>query len=156
MAASGTRISSFMGHKQIKATMSSSASRQALNQQFQASMRDVLGNLKAFIDELDAVSPAILVEALEPTLGKAIEYCPIDTGDLRKSAYLEARRFRGRSEVEIGFGRGGHPHYAVFVHEMPIPRQPPTRSQFLRAAVDEDYYTILNSIPRMIREWAGT
>lgn len=152
----GTRITAFMGRKQIRSSMSNAGSQAALKQQFDASMEDILINLKDFIDHVDGATPDILIEALEPTFGKAIERTPVKNGDLRASGYLEARKYRGGAEVEIGFGRGGHPDYAIYVHEIPRAHEDPTRDKFLQSALDEDYFSILSSIPRLVREAAGT
>lgn len=125
---------------------------------FQVSMGAILSDLQAFIAELDSeIVPGVLVEALEPTLGKAIEYCPVDSGALVASAYLEVEKYRGNPTVYLGFGRGGNPSYALAVHERTDVRHAePTRAKFLQSALDEDYYSILNSIPRLIREYSGT
>jgi hypothetical protein len=150
------RFSTFMGRKQVRSSVQYGASQHALNRQFQASMNDVLGNFRHFINSLEGVAPDILIEAVEPTHRKSIGYAPIKDGDLRASAYLAARTFRGGAEVEVGFGRGGHPDYAIYVHEMPYAHADPTRSQFLRAALDEDIPSIVSALPRLIRGWAGT
>jgi hypothetical protein len=151
-----TRITSFMGRKQVRAGTAHAASQGALLQQFNSSMEDILTNLRDFVSHMEDVSPDILIEALEPTFGKSIDYCPKKTGSLVASGYLEARKFRGGAEVEIGYGRGGHPDYTIFVHEIPRAHEAPTRDKFLQAALDEDYFSILSSIPRLVREAAGT
>jgi hypothetical protein len=151
-----TRITTFMGRKQIRANTANSGSQSALNQQFQSSLAEILQGLREFIAHMDNVSPDVLIEALEPTLGKSLVYCPQKTGSLKASAYLEARKYRGGAEVELGYGRGGRPDYALYAHEMPYWHEPPTRNQFLRAALDEDYFSILSSLPRLFREAAGT
>jgi hypothetical protein len=146
--------SAFMGRKSFRGAYAG-GSQQALNAQFQASLNDVMSNLNAFIDEVDGIVPDVLIESLEPTFGKALEYCPEKSGRLRNSGYLEARKYYKGAEVEIGFGRGGNPDYAIFVHEMPFYHEPPTRGKFLQAALEEDYFSILTSIPRLLREATG-
>lgn len=143
----------YLGSRRVS---SENESVSVLNAQFQSSLKDILDNLYDFVDHMEGVGPDILVEALEPTFGKAIEYCPKDTHELVNSAYLESESFRGGARAVIGFGRGGQPSYAIYVHEMPYKHQEPTRSKFLEAALDEDYFSILNSIPRLVREAAGT
>lgn len=127
-----------------------------LSKQFRASMAEIMQGLEEFVEDIHEGAADILADALEPTFGKAIEYCPEDTGALRDSAYLETEKFRGRASCQIGFGRGGQPDYAVIVHELPYAHEPPTRSKFLQSALDEDYYQILNRVPRLLRERAGT
>lgn len=154
MAVKRFRTKSFMGKQRFLREDETAES--ALNQQFQESMGEIIGALEEFVDHMEGVSADILVEALEPTLGKSIEYCPKDTGDLVNSAYLEAESFRGGARAEIGYGRGGNPSYTIYVHEMPFNHEAPTRSKFLQAALDEDYYQIIGSIPTLVREAAGT
>lgn len=149
------RVSSFMGRKQFHGSMAGGA-QQALNAGFQQSMEEILGNLREFISFLDGVTPDILIEAVEPTFGKALDYCPVEHGDLRASGYLESRAYRGGAEVEVGFGRGGKPDYAIYVHEIPASHEAPTRDKFLESAFDEDYFSIIGALPRLIREAAGT
>lgn|SRR3990167_1393590 len=147
-------IRPFMGTRYVRSSQAASA--QALQEQFRQNMGGIIDNLRAFIDEINGVLPEILVEALEETFGKSLEYCPEKTGALRESGYLEAESYRGGAAVAIGYGKGGQPDYAIYVHEMPYAHAAPTRAKFLEAALDEDYFTILNKIPRLIRESAGT
>lgn len=132
------------------------ASIRALTEQFHKETGSILEALDEFVEGVKGDIPEILVEALEPTFGKALEYCPQDSGDLRASGYLEAEKYRGGSRAVIGFGKGGQPDYAIYVHELPYAHEAPTRSKFLQAALDEDYFSIVSSIPRLIRERAGT
>lgn len=144
----------FMGSRYVRNTQG--ASTQALTAQFRQQIGGILDALGEFIDDFDNLVPEAIVEVLEPTLGKAIEYCPKKTGELVDSAYLEVDSVRRKHVVAIGFGKGGQPDYAVFVHEMPFKHEEPTRSKFLQAALDEDYFQIIQDIPRALRERAGT
>lgn len=104
-----------------------------------AQSRALTDALLDIFNQFEDASEDIMLEALQPTFEKAIYYTPVDTGALVNSAYLEKASFRGKPRVEMGFARGGHPHYAVYVHEMlDIPHMPPTRSKFLEAAIKED------------------
>lgn len=151
----GTKIRTFMGKQNLPKNRDATPET-FLNASFKTGIEEIIEGFNDFVKHLDNVMPDILVEALEPTFGKALEYCPQDTGELRASGYLETESYRGGSAVAIGFGRGGHPNYTIYVHEMPYKHEAPTRSKFLQAALDEGYYSILNSIPRLIREAAGT
>lgn len=155
MAVKPFRTKVVMGKQNIRSSDSSSAAH--LSRAFQASMAGVLGNLDRFISHMEGVSADIVADALEPTFGKAIDYCPKDTHDLVNSAYLEARPFRGGARAEMGFGRGGVPNYAVYVHEMTAYNHEwPTRAKFLEAAVDEDTDDILGRVAAITRGYAGT
>jgi hypothetical protein len=83
-------------------------------------------------------------------------YAPVLTGALRASGYLEKVGFRGKPRVEIGFGRGGDPDYAAFVHEaVDIPRRAPTRSKYLEAAVMEDLDQIYRRLGEGYKTFTG-
>jgi hypothetical protein len=86
-----------------------------------------------------AVTPELLKESLRPTYEKSRVYCPKRTGDLVGSSYLEITDYRGSPRVEMGYARGGNPHYAVLVHEnLNMWHRPPTQAKFLQRAVEED------------------
>jgi hypothetical protein len=144
----------FMGSRYVRQHHNASA--QTLQAQFRQQIGGLLDALGEYIDDFDDMIPEAIVEVLEPTLGKAIEYCPKLTGDLVDSAYLEVDSVRRKHAVAIGFGKGGQPDYAIYVHEMPYKHEEPTRSKFLQTALDEDYFKILSDMPRVLREVAGT
>lgn len=122
-------------------------------QSVQASMRAVSDALLEIFKDLEDGSGEIMIEALQPTFEKAKYYTPKDTGALVRSGYLELMMFRGKPRVEIGFGRAGHPHYAIYVHEMlSIPHEPPTRAKFLEYAVMEDLDDIFKRLGVLYKE----
>lgn len=114
----------------------------AMNQAIKV-MEDELLDVMAMW-ELEASD--VMVEALAPTMAKAIEYCPKKTGELADSAYLDVIEFRGAPKVELGFAKGGVPRYAVYVHEIPSSHPAPTSYKFLERAVMEDLNGIYNRI----------
>src|SRR3954471_14983203 len=85
--------------------------------QMRSSSKSVIDALLNVLEQFEDVSNEIMIEALHPTMELAVYYTPVDTGELVESAYLEEAEFRGKPRIEIGFGRGGVPHYAVIVHE---------------------------------------
>jgi len=113
---------------------------------------------KSWTLHMTEASGEILRDSLAPTFRKSQEYCPIRTGELRRSGYLEVRKLgvlRGY-QAEIGYGRGGLPPYAVLVHEMPVYHRPPTRWKWLQAAIQEDAAEIQARIVSGYREASGT
>jgi hypothetical protein len=105
--------------------------------------------LSDIFDQFEGASEELMIEAMEPTFTKSQEYCPTASGVMRASGYLEKTGFRGKPRVEIGYGRGGYPHYTVYVHEMTgIFHEPPTRSKWLQAAVMEDTDAIYERLGR--------
>lgn len=105
-----------------------------MNAQAKALTDALLDIFKQFED----ASEDIMLEALQPTFQKALEYTPVLTGELRASGYLEKAGFRGKPRVEMGFARGGNPRYAIYVHEIPYSHEPPTQWKFLQKALMED------------------
>jgi hypothetical protein len=103
-------------------------------------MDDLQKIIGGMYEQFETQAPNIVYNALEPTFLKARDiYCPVDTGALRESAYLEIEPFRGQPRVEMGFARGGNPYYAILVHEhLEMPHRPPQRAKFLETAIDED------------------
>ena len=95
------RIRPYMGQRRV------GSSRGPVFASLQASFRENVGgiikSLEEYLEDFKDITPDVLVEALEPTFGKALEYTPEDTGDLRESGYLEAEKFHNRSVVAIGF-----------------------------------------------------
>lgn len=119
---------------------------------FVSSMREQMLELQHILNELfdqiEGASPQIMLNALEPTFAISQYLCPVDTGDLKASGYLEITSARtGGTRVEIGYGRGGNPYYAVYVHEMTsMYHKPPTMAKWLQAAVMGDMDNIFSRL----------
>jgi hypothetical protein len=145
-----------VGRSTIRGSVPYGATAAQLRAGLDASLADVVGNLRAFVEGIDAATPEILLETLEPTFVKSQIRCPFRTGDLRASGYLETRKGTRTAEVEIGYGRGGHPDYAIHVHEVPAYHQPPTQDKFLQSAIEEDAPDYPAIIAAKIQEVAGT
>ena len=96
-----------------------------------------------------------LEEAAEAVKDRAVELAPIETGALRRSAYV---RMRSPFLAEVGFGRPGFrwgsknrepAKYAVYVHELTeLHHQPPTQAKFLQQAFQEMSGDVLRIIAR--------
>lgn len=95
-------------------------------------------NFQGLEQHMTTQSPEVLFEALEPTFEKSKTYCPEKTGALVNSGYLEVRQSKKGAQAEIGYARGGSPHYAIYVHEAPVYHAPPTRWKWLQFALQED------------------
>ena len=121
-----------------------------------AQMQQIENNLSAVIQQIIEESPEILVEALRPTFIKSQTYVPVKTGELKQSGYLEARKSATGTTVEIGYGKAGRPHYAVYVHELTgFYHKPPTRAKFLQAALEEDLGAIQERLVAAYRGLIG-
>lgn len=117
-----------------------------------ASMRGIIQNYTKLIRHIESVTPEVLLEALQPTFEKSQEYCPVDTGALKESGYLEIVEYRTRPTVQIGYGFGGIPPYTPQVHEnMEWNHEPPTRAKWLQVALEEDSNAIEERIVSGLR-----
>lgn len=102
-------------------------------------LKELEGLVVDIIEQTEDVTPDILLEAWEPTFKKSQYYTPKDTHDLVKSGYLEVRSKGKKPTVEMGYGKGGKPDYAVYVHEiLSYHHEHPTSAKFLQRAVMED------------------
>lgn len=120
------------------------------------SMQEVISIITNLMTRIEDVSPDIMVDILGPTFEKSQEYCPIDTGALRESGYLEVTSYYKNPRVEMGYARGGNPFYAVIVHEnMELHHEPPTRAKWLQAAMLEDEGEFLERLSERYREALG-
>lgn len=113
-------------------------------------------DLKLYTDQLEEYMPNDLGLALEPTFQISQERVPVKTGDLQASGYLAVESFRGGARVEIGYGKGGVPDYAVAVHEMTdIHHASPTGAKYLEAPLNEDFFNIQQRIVDNIKTRLG-
>lgn len=108
-----------------------------------------------YIDQLADALPEDLRAALEPTFELTQERVPVKTGELKSSGYLETEAFRNSVRVEMGYGKGGNPDYAVAVHELPYAHAEPTSNKYVQNPVDEDYYNIIQRVTDRLKERSG-
>ena len=121
-----------------------------------AQMEQIERNLTEVIKQITQETPEILLEALEHTFKKSQLYVPVKTGELKRSGYLEVKKTASGATVEIGYGRGGYPNYAVYVHELTgYYHKPPTRAKFLQAALEEDMDAIRDRLETAYRNMVG-
>lgn len=119
-------------------------------------MNNIVANYQMIIDELGLQSVDVLYDALEPTFQLSQKYCPVDTGELKESGFLEKQPSRTSPRVVIGYAKGGKPGYAAFVHELThLNHKAPTRSKFLLAALEEDAGAIQQRIIKGYKDLMG-
>ncbi len=122
----------------------------------QAAMTELQGNLEYILDQFEGATPEIMYDALEPTFEKSQEYCPVDTGDMKASGYLDIVEFRGNPKVEMGYGKGGVPFYTAYVHEMvEMPHKAPTRAKWVEVAINEDTFDIIDRVSDGYKQFMG-
>jgi len=118
-----------------------------------ASTRELEDVLLKLLKDIEGASADIMINALQPTFALSQVYCPVDTGALLASGYLEVTEYRNNPRVECGYARGGNPSYAVVVHEDPrFHHKPPTRYKWLQSAMLED---LPNIFDRLGKEYKG-
>ncbi len=122
----------------------------------QAQSKAMTDALLDVLNQLEWASEDIMLEALEPTFELSKTLCPVDTGKLIESGYLEKTSFRGKPRVELGYARGGSPWYAVLVHERPVYHAEPTTWKWLQKALDQDFDNIWGRIVFGYQSFMGT
>jgi len=120
---------------------------EATTRDARAQFNDVLRNFNALIRGIKSVTPEALQGALQPIYDRSQELVPVRTGELKASGYLEVRTSGDKIDAEVGYGRGGVPIYAVFVHEnLEMFHEPPTQAKFLQTAIEEHMDGIRSSL----------
>lgn len=100
--------------------------------QVNQAMRELEASMRSIFDQFLEASPKIMLDAMEPIFEASQRLTPVDTGELIASGYLESTGTKKAPRIEIGYGRGGHPSYTVFVHERTdIMHVAPTQAKFL-------------------------
>jgi hypothetical protein len=152
-----TRIRSNIGYKRTpRSFRASNPSAAGYTDDIRQQMATIMKNLEDLIQAVEDVTPEALEYALQPIYDKSQEYVPVDTGDLKRSGYLETRQTSRGVEAEVGYGRGGRPSYAPIVHEnMAFYHNPPTRSKFLETAINEHQQDILPRLIDFLRRKVG-
>lgn len=147
----GSKIS--VGARNIRVSDDSSAA--ALGRGLAAAFSEISDNLQWFCDQLDGYLPQDLEDALQPTFELSQVYVPRLTNALAESGYIATESFRGGARVEIGYGKGGIPDYAIYVHEMPYHHAAPTKDHFLLDALNEDYFNIIQRVTDNVKARVG-
>jgi len=124
--------------------------------QVNAQMKQVELAILDIFDQIEDVTPHIMVDVLEPVMELSAYYCPKDTHALVNSRYIEITSYRGKPRVEMGYARGGVPRYAAIVHEnLEFHHAHPTQAKFLERAVLESQNEVFYSLASKYREFMG-
>lgn len=115
----------------------------------QKQFKEVQKNLQELLNTLRTATPEAMMEALRPIYRESQELVPVDKGPLKASGFLEITERGKEPKVALGYGRGGHPHYAAIVHEnLELKHNPPTQAKFLQQPLDDQFNQIR---PRIIK-----
>lgn len=107
-------------------------------QSIREQMKSIEGSYTRLLDTLEASTKQAVEAMLRPVFDRSQVLVPVKTGELKASGYIETRKRRGLVVGEVGYGRGGRPAYAVFVHEnLDVHHAPPTQAKFLEQAANE-------------------
>ena len=95
--------------------------------------------VKRDVERYRQAAIAALFDEATRIINKSIPVTPLDTGDLRRSAFVSRPKFEGNTvEVELGYG-GFASQYALIVHEMPESnnfQEPGTGPKYLEKPFD--------------------
>lgn len=146
-------ISIGIGKKQFKVSDVSSGAE--LGRALKPVLDEIARDFRDYVRRVEGFLPGDLASALQPTLELSLVYVPKLTGELANSAYLEVENFRGNARVEMGYGKGGDPEYAIYVHEIPYKHAAPTSDKFLEKAINEDWSNIVQRVTDRVRGRLG-
>ena len=119
-------------------------------------MKVVVNNMKRAVAHIEGVTAESLRFGLQPIFDKSQQLVPVDTGDLRRSAFIEVRKRAGHAEAVIGYARYGHPNYAALVHErLDFAHQKGKQAKFLEAAVNQHLGDFERRVVLFIRKNTG-
>lgn len=114
-------------------------------------------NLARALQHIEDVTAESLEEAMMPIFKESQQLVPKDTLRLMKSGFLSVGTFRGQPAVNIGYGLGNKPPYAIVVHEdMHAAHKDGTQAKFLEQPYKQQLQSIPSRVSRIIKRNAGT
>lgn len=144
MASIGVQV----GGRKVRnnASPSEAAYTRNINKQMDAIKR----NLNKLISGIENANPQALHYAVQPIYQDSQRVVPEDTGTLKDSGFIETRRNASSATVVVGYAKGGHPHYAIYVHErLELEHDSPTQAKFLEDPIKWN----MNKILPRYAEW---
>lgn len=117
-----------------------------------------VGDVGDIMVQLDLV-PKVLGDGYEQGILKAVQYLyersqeivPVDTSALKASGYYVVIGHGFEAKGSVGY----YEHYAVYVHENPVPyHQPPTQYKFLEQPLRENRKYMLEIVRRQMNKVA--
>lgn len=107
---------------------------------------EVLHRLRIELFKLESISLKGLRAAALVVKNESVRLTPVDTSNLRNSAYTETFQSTGTSGVEIGYTAD----YAPYVHErIELSHAPPTQAKFLEEALKRNEQNIIQIVARI-------
>jgi len=105
-------------------------------------------NLNRLAKEYPEAAEQALHEEAEIIMADAKERCPVDTGRLRATGYVQPP---SDGEVEIGFGTD----YGIYVHERTELNHPSGEAKFLENAINARMDGYLERLAKRVKARAG-
>ena len=114
-------------------------------------------NLLKSIQYIEGITAPALEEAMKPIFQESQRLVPKDTLKLMRSGFIDTGTFRGQPAVNMGYGAGGTPKYAVFVHEdLNAKHENGTQAKFLEEPYKKQLNQIAGRVSRAIKKKAKT
>lgn len=104
-----------------------------------------------FRDALDEAEEALRESLRRRVLTPSLRLCPIDTGALRASAWVDASHQSGRLTGSVGYDTD----YALFVHDVLMWHAPPTQWHYLSDPFDMNWPLVAQDVLLAVREALG-
>ena len=125
-------------------------------QSIRGQMAMVQKNLLKVVNYVEAVTPEAIRFGLQPIFEESQRLVPVDTGELKRSGFIETRRSATGTQAAIGYGRYGRPRYASFVHEnLNMRHAAPTQAKFLEQAVNTKIQDFRRRVVLFLKQSTG-
>lgn len=119
-------------------------------------MLQIRNNLLKAIEAIENVTPAALIHGLRPMFDTSQILVPVKTGRLKHSGFVVAERTSTGAAAAIGYGKGGNPFYAGFVHErLDLRHAAPTQAKYLEEAVNRHIAQFPSRVADYIKQQTG-
>ncbi len=121
-----------------------------------AAMAAVSRQINGIIAAIDGATPDAILAGLLPIFQKSQEYCPVETGVLVGSGYVQTEKTWRGAVGNIGYALNNDPDYAAIVHErVDLNHEPPTQAKFLELAIMEEMGSFKERVVSVLRSAGG-
>ena len=113
-------------------------------------------NLVTVMKTAKNLLPGALKAGVKPIFDESQRLVPVDTGKLKASGFVNARMTQKGAKVDIGYGKGNRPDYAMMVHErLESAHASPTQAKYLTQAVQMHTSEILPAVQQYMKQHMG-
>lgn len=113
-------------------------------------------DLNGYIERFKGVSAEAIKFSVKPIMDRSQELVPVDTGELKASAFMATETMAKGTRVLIGYARYGQPYYAIYVHERLDLRHAQGKSaKFLERAISEKLHVFKSNLMAYYRKEMG-